>query len=80
MSLLLELRVAWSAFLGLKCGQCGCLKASRLGRHEATRGRSTMSLRLSDLVREGLGREYLLGFLILGIGANEMVPLIPVSQ
>jgi hypothetical protein len=74
--LLLELGVACSAFLEWMRGQCECLEASCLGRHEATRGRSTMRYRWRDRAREGLRREYLPCSLILGSGATEMVPCI----
>jgi len=55
------------------------LEASCLGLHEATRDPSTMSRRSADLAREGLWRENLLGYLIQGSVATEMVPCIPVS-
>ena len=79
MCLLLELGVACSGFLEWMRVQCECLEASCLGRHETTRGRSTMWYRRPDLSREGLGREYLPGSLILGSGATEVVPCILIS-
>ena len=76
---MLELGVACSAFLEWMRGQCECPEASCLGGHEATRGRSTMWLWWRNGAREGLGREYLPGSLILGSGAIEMVPCILIS-
>jgi hypothetical protein len=43
-------------------------------------GRSTMFKRCSDRAHEDFGREYLLGFLILGSVATEMVQCIPISS